>query len=167
MRRARRVVVALIGSAVLSGLVIAACQTTNANRRGADALCDSDKDCLYGLVCRGAPVGQKGDRHCVYQSYAACKDTSECLPGRICRDGACTVQCVADPDCGAGADGGEPDKCVVGECRRSEERDCLTYSDCSLGEECIAGRCTAHVRVRCFSELDCNQPSHCIGGFCR
>jgi hypothetical protein len=159
--------------------VLIACSTLNANRVGLQKSCNSDRDCLYGLVCRGAPVGESGDRYCVYDKYETCKSTEQCLPGRTCRGGACTVECVTDTDClplstiraTSLPDAGKIDEdeyhCVVGECHTGkDDLACLGAADCSPGQECLAGRCSQPTRTQCVSDLDCASGERCVARMC-
>ncbi len=144
---------ALVG--LMLAVLASACETTH---KGLRADCDSDKECLYGLVCKGAPVGEAGPRHCVYEEYSRCTDDTECYRGRVCRDTHCEVQCVRDEECGrilqarpGDLDGGlfaRGTRCVLGECTRSETADkvCYAATDCSPDEECVSGRCVVHFR---------------------
>lgn len=175
-----RLIIALLAAAALI-----ACESINGpTRKASSGLCDSDKDCLYGLVCRGAPVGVAGERKCVHEQYSRCKTVRDCLPGRACHEHFCQVQCVVDADCLqlAAADGGElatvadggskiaPEdyKCVVGECRTgSAERQCLAASDCTPDQDCVASRCVTRMNDRCVNDFDCPSGERCVGGVCR
>lgn len=131
-------------------------------RADVDGACDSDRDCAYGLICRGAPVGQPGPRTCVYETFGSCSTPQDCLAGHVCRDGGCSVECVASSQCKAGR------HCVVGECRLiDEERPCRNVSDCAADEECIASVCRPSLRMRCFKDLDCGGGERCVDGRCR
>jgi hypothetical protein len=155
-------------AATLIGIIIGfACATTSGPRVGLNASCNSDRDCFYGLVCRGEPK----ERHCEYERYEPCKTNADCLPGRGCRDGSCTVECLTDADCAPRSDGGSPIeevKCVVGECRAaSGDRKCALASDCLPGQDCVAGECVDRAQLRCMSDFDCAANQRCIGNQCR
>jgi hypothetical protein len=140
-------------------------------RKGTEGTCDSDRQCLYGLVCRGAAVGLSGERRCVYERYSHCADTVQCMPGRTCRAGFCEAQCVVDTDCkkvSAPDAGTAPLRCVVGECKADEhEQSCLVPADCAANEDCVAGRCEEAMERRCLRDSDCNAGSGCASGRCQ
>ena len=132
--------------------------TTSSLRHGPGGACVSDRECLYGLVCREA--GDGGARTCRYENWGACDEDGDCLDGPTCREGTCTVQCVADEHCDGGV-------CEVGECRAPPDRECVLSTDCGLGRDCVAGRCVERAQLRCFSDLDCRPGERCFGGWCR
>lgn len=152
---------------------LAACQSVP--RKGVDSACDSDRNCLFGLVCRGTAVNVPGPRHCQYEAYSVCSSSSDCYRGRVCRAGHCEVQCVKDGDCTAfdhraKPDGGalDPPKCVVGECIvPGVGKSCFSAADCAPDQNCAEGRCVAHATDRCDRDLDCPIGQRCIGGACR
>ena len=147
----------------LAGVAIAlfsACSQPIPDRRPTGGACDSDRDCLFGLVCRAPADAAK--RQCVFESYGKCADVADCLKGYRCRDGACTVQCVEASECAQG------EKCAIGECVTFEEdRDCLVPSDCPMTDDCVAGRCVERVSMRCFRDFDCRPGERCIASECR
>ena len=142
-----------------------ACATSSSMRVGLGATCASDRDCTFGLVC----IGDSKQRHCQYERYESCKTSMDCLPGRVCRDGYCIVECLADSDCGASPDGGKDEvRCVVGECKsESGERKCAYASDCLPGQDCISSRCVDRAQLRCMSDFDCKGNERCIGNQCK
>lgn len=125
------------------------------------ASCRSDRDCAYGLVCRGkSPKAEP--RSCVYETYGGCGKDADCFPGRACRQGECTVQCVTDAGCPKGR------RCEVGECVATGGKNpCLLPGDCPLGEECLAGKCQEAPPVECAQDLDCGPLERCVAGHCR
>lgn len=148
-------------------LLAAACSSQPKPRVTLSAPCESDRDCLYGLVCRGdtagdADAGASSGRACRYQEFGRCTGREQCLPGQLCRDGSCTVECVQPGDCEAGR------VCFVGECRlASEASACRTTADCGVDEECEQGMCVDRLRMRCFRDSDCGPAERCLGGNCR
>jgi hypothetical protein len=163
-------------------LVVAACEGFGTSTRKQNAgICNSDRDCLYGLICRGTPVGVAGERRCIKEKYSRCGTNRDCYAGRICNAGYCETQCVVDADCVATQDAGPTDgldggaraalpeiHCVVGECRTgSTEQQCLSAADCAPEQDCVAGRCGLRMSERCASDFDCSAGRRCIDGSCR
>ncbi len=141
--------------AVLLALALGGCGRGAAPKAGLAASCRSDRDCAYGLACLGAPAS------CVYEDYGACNVPADCLPGRTCREGRCTVACVNDRECDAGR------RCLVGECRVDDTPVCVLPGDCPSGQECVAGRCQPSLRGPCLRDMDCAPPQRCLSGTCR
>lgn len=137
-------------------LVLVAGCARDVPRSLAEGPCRSDRDCVFGLVCAGAPG------RCLLEDYGPCGASGECLPGRTCRQARCTVECVADRECADGK------TCRFGECRlETTDTGCVLPGDCPSGLECVAGRCQAPMRSQCLRDLDCTPPQRCLGGRCR
>lgn len=148
------------GFALAVSIALVACAPSLPDRRDHGGVCQSDRDCLYGLVCRGA-AGVTGQRACVWEEYGDCTSKSQCLAGRTCRDHVCTVECVASKECENGK------RCVIGECVVADESNCVLDSDCPFQRDCVAGRCVEKLRSACFRDGDCPVGERCLSGLCR
>lgn len=141
-------------------LFSSACTSADSVRFGRGGNCQSDRDCLYGLVCR-VPEGGSAKR-CEQETYGPCETDEDCFSGRRCEKGQCVTECVTDDDCPASRP-----LCNVGACEASNRLRCVSDGDCGVGEECVHGRCLMRLGGRCLSDFDCPPATRCITGRCR
>jgi hypothetical protein len=185
-----RSIVALLLSAAVGVTLGVAC-AAGQNKKGLKDACTRNLDCAYGLECvdasgtsvasnEASDAGKQVARTCQWKSFGDC-DVSEspdagtapppaaqggqqCLAGYRCREGKCTVACVADPDCG------KNEKCRIGVCQRQGggQSQCFDNRDCPWPEVCYYGQCvTSSQGLRCQSDLDCHAGARCINGTCQ
>jgi len=184
-----RSIVALLLSAAVGVALGVAC-ASGQTKKGLKDTCTRNLDCGYGLECvdaSGTAVASSEDagknvaRTCQWKSFGDCDVTDspdggtvpaaaaqgaqQCLAGYRCREGKCTVACVADPDCQ------KNEKCRVGVCQRTsggQATQCFDNRDCPWPEVCYYGQCvTSNQGLRCQSDLDCHAGARCINGICQ
>jgi hypothetical protein len=184
-----RTIVALLLAAAAGVALGVACAGGPTKKNLKDA-CSRNLDCAYGLECVDASgtstpaaasedAGQKVARTCQWKSFgdcdapdsadggtvpAAAQGTQQCLAGYRCREGKCTVACVADPDCQ------KNEKCRIGVCQRTSggQGQCFDNRDCPWPDVCYYGQCvTSNQGMRCQSDLDCHAGTRCINAICQ
>jgi hypothetical protein len=185
-----RSIVALLLSAAVGVALGVAC-ATGPTKKGVKDACTRNLDCAYGLECvdasgtavasaESADAGQAVARTCQWKSFgdcdmpdaadggtipAAAQGGQQCLAGYRCREGKCTVSCVADKECR------QNEKCKIGVCQRTsggQAAQCFDNRDCPWPEVCYYGQCVSRSEgLRCQSDLDCHAGARCINGVCQ
>ena len=185
-----RTIVALLLSAT-AGVALGVACASGQTKKGLKDSCTRNLDCAYGLECvdasgtavastEGEDAGKPVARSCQWKSFGDCDTTEspdggtvpasaqggqQCLAGYRCREGKCTVACVADPDCR------QNEKCRIGVCQRTgggQSGQCFDNRDCPWPEVCYYGQCvTSSQGLRCQSDLDCHAGARCINGICQ
>ena len=159
------------------------------SRQNLSEKCARNLDCAYGLECveggarpDGGPAA--AGKTCQYKSFGDCEGESvnssgldagvadpstisgqqQCLSGQRCRNGHCTVQCVAKGDCR------DNEACKIGVCQGTSGKNAQCYDnrDCPWPETCFYGQCaTRQETQRCQTDLDCGVGFRCINGRCQ
>jgi hypothetical protein len=129
---------------------------------GNGPLCEEDKDCGPGLVCRSSTC---------MPGRPACLTDVNCAPGQGCVFGRCTpnkIPCVSAANCGPGGE------CVAGLCTLPCGN-CRNEADCPAGLACLKGLCITPLarcldyrcRAKCATDAECKSGEGCTKeGFC-
>ncbi|HJL19032.1 MAG TPA: hypothetical protein RMH99_25440 [Sandaracinaceae bacterium LLY-WYZ-13_1] len=163
-------------AAFLALVVLAGCGESRAEL---GAQCELNTDCQTPYVCRldrcrqecaatrDCPVGQlcvEGNRGlgaCLLPDEVSCGVDSDCPQSLVCRRTRCTVECVEDRDCAAGARCVEEDGDAF--CEDPADTRCERNSDC--GADLVCGR-DDRCRAECRADRDCREGARCRDGEC-
>lgn len=139
---------------------VASCTTSGTDGGTSVTTCTTDDQCNGGRADGGADGGA-GTRRCLsgqcYEPSQQCTDTTHCLGGAVCVDGACRPSCGGSKACPASYQCDAARGVCVG-----NTEPCSTTSQCPSGSVCSVGRCVAP----CAPGGGCASDLVCVAGGC-